>query len=76
MKIKTIGDLKSLIKNLDDFFEIEMRVRKAISEERLNTMSYPYPWDSENGNLEFDDIGYSDKVVCFSVDISDLFDLQ
>lgn len=66
-QIKTIGDLRKIIDGMDDDFSIEMRVRTKLSdEERMNSWS-PYKTEYFIG-FEFDDIGYSDKVICFSVE--------
>lgn len=53
MEIKNVGQLRKIIENLPDDFEIESR--------------YPYPYDTEYLTLEFDDIGVSDKVLCLGV---------
>ena len=66
--IKTLGDFRKLTKDLDDDFTIELRVRRRVPEEELKTRRYPYPYDTEYfEGFEFDDIGYSDKEVCFGV---------
>jgi hypothetical protein len=68
-RILTVGDLRKVIADLDDDFTIEMRVRTRVSDEELAKRSYPYPFDTEYiDGIEFDDIGYSDKVVCFGVE--------
>ena len=68
-KIKTIGDLRKIIDGMDDDFIIEMRVRSNVSDEELAKRKYKYPYDTEYFNgVEIDDIGYSDKVICFSVE--------
>jgi hypothetical protein len=69
MIIKTIGELKKLIKDFDDDYSIEMRVRTRISDEEAASRLYPYPFDTECvEGIEYDDIGVSDKVICFSVE--------
>lgn len=66
--IKTLGDFRKLTKDLDDDFAIEFRVRRRVPEEELKTRRYPYPYDTEYfEEFEFDDIGYSDKEICFGV---------
>lgn len=66
--IKTVGDLKKIIENLDDDFTIEFRVREKVSDEELAKRRYPYPYDTEYfDGIEFDDIGWSDKVLCLGV---------
>lgn len=67
-KIKTVGDLKNLINNVNDDFKIEFRVHKRIPEEQLKNLRYPFPFDTENfEGIDFDDIGHSDKVLYLSV---------
>ena len=41
MKIKTVGDLRKMISNLDDDFKLDIRIMEEISEEELKGMSYP-----------------------------------
>lgn len=66
--IKTLGDFRRLTKDLNDDFSIEFRVRTRVSEEELKNRRYPYPYDIEYFDVfEFDDVGYSDKVVCFGI---------
>jgi hypothetical protein len=68
-QIKTIGDLRKIIDGMDDDFLIEMRVRSKVSDDELAKRQYKYPYDTEYFNgVELDDIGYSDKVICFSVE--------
>ena len=65
--IKTIGDLKKLIANIDDEFKIELNIVTELSKEELDKMSYPYHYAQEPAYLEYRDIGHSDKVVSFEV---------
>lgn len=73
MEIKNIGQLRKIIENLSDDFEIEMRVRRKLTDEDIIKLHkkygriYPYPYDTEYLTLEFDDIGVSDKVLCLGV---------
>ena len=62
----TVGELRKIIKNIDDDFVIEMRVRRRKSEEEIikSKYPYPYPYNTAYTELEFDDIGYSDKQLC------------
>lgn len=68
-RIKTVGDIRKLIESLPDDFEIEMRLVRELTEEEAlkRNPQYPYPFVTDyEASLNFDDIGYSDKVVCFS----------
>lgn len=67
MEVKNVGQLRKIIENLPDDFEIEMRVRRKLTDEELKNCRYPYPYDTEYLTLEFDDIGVSDKVLCLGV---------
>lgn len=72
MSIKTFGDLKKLVKDLearelDDDFVLDVRFAREIPEEDLREMRYPYPWDLCDAIIEFSDIGYSDKVISIMV---------
>ena len=67
MKIKTVGDLRKMISNLDDDFRLDIRIMEEIPEEELKDISYPYPWRMYDGYLEFQDIGHSDKELCIGV---------
>ena len=67
MEVKNVGQLRKIIENLSDDYEIEMRVRRKLSDEELKECRYPYPYDTEYLTLEFDDIGVSDKVLCLGV---------
>lgn len=73
MEIKNVGQLRKIIENLSDDFEIEMRVRRKLTDEDIIKLHkkygriYPYPYDTEYLTLEFDDIGVSDKVLCLGV---------
>lgn len=65
-KIKTIGDFRRITKLLDDDFKLAIRIMKEIPEEERNPL-YSYPWEMIDGELEFQDIGYSDKDICIGV---------
>lgn len=65
MEIKNVGQLRKIIENLSDDYEIEMRIRRRLTDEELKNCRYPY--DTEYLTLEFDDIGVSDKVLCLGV---------
>ena len=70
--IKTIGELKKAIANIDDDFTITAQIVRELSEEELSDSNYPYPYEYTKANLEIEDIGYSDKDVFINVEeISD-----
>lgn len=52
MEIKNVGQLRKIIENLPDDFEIEMRVRRKLTDEELKNCRYPYPYDTEYLTLE------------------------
>ena len=66
--IKTIGELKKAIANIDDDFTIDVRIVRELSEEELSGSNYPYPYEYTKANLEIGDIGYSDKAVFINVE--------
>lgn len=66
-KIETVGELRELLKDLDDDYKLYIRIMKAIPEKDLKNSSYPYPWNMIDGYLEFQDIGVSDKELCLGV---------
>ena len=66
-KIETVGELRELLKDLDDDYKLDIRIMKAIPEKELKNSSYPYPWEMIKGYLEFQDIGVSDKELCLGV---------
>lgn len=76
-KIKTVGQLRKIIESLSDDYEIEMRVRRRLTDEEIRQLHekygkiYPYPYYTQNTDLEFDDIGVSDKVLCLGVEVED-----
>lgn len=76
-KIKTVGQLRKVIENLSDDYEIEMRIRRKLSDEDIIELHkkygkiYPYPYETSHSELEFDDVGVSDKVLCLGVELKD-----
>ena len=68
-KIMTVGDMRKLIEDLDDDFNIELRIRQRLSDEELKNIAYPYPYKTQYTNLVFDDIGYSDKDLCLGCEL-------
>lgn len=67
MKIKTVGDLRKITENISDDFKLDVKIMKEVTEEELKYRSYPYPWDMFDAELEFQDIGYTDKELCIGV---------
>lgn len=76
MEIKTLGQFREITKNLPDNYEIEMRIRRRISDEEMKELAdkygriYPYPYETDYSTLEFDDVGVSDRVLCLGVEIN------
>ena len=71
MEINNVGQLRKIIENLSDDYEIEMRIRRKLTQEELKHCRYPYPYDTKYLTLEFDDIGVSSKVLCLGVTSND-----
>ena len=70
--IKTIGELKKAISNIDDDFTITAQIVRELPEEELSDSNYPYPYEYIKAKLEIGDIAYSDKDVFINVEeISD-----
>ena len=71
----TVGELKKIVNNLEDDYKIQMRVRKRMADEEIIRMNkagfpaYPYPYITEYTELEFDDVGVSDRVLCLGCEI-------
>lgn len=76
-KIKTVGQLRKVIENLSDDYEIEMRIRRKLTDEDIIKLYkkygkiYLYPYETSYSELEFDDVGVSDKVLCLGVELKD-----
>ena len=64
-KIETVGELRELLKDLDDDYKLDIRIMKAIPEKDLKGSRYPL--EMIDGYLEFQDIGVSDKELCLGV---------
>lgn len=73
MEIKNVGQLRKIIENLSDDYEIEMRVRRKLTDEEIIELHriYPYPYETSYSELEFDDVGVSDKVLCLGVTLNE-----
>ena len=65
--IKTVGELRKILNDLDDGYKLDIRIMKKIPEQELIRKGYPYPWEMIDGYLEFQDIGYSHKELCIGV---------
>lgn len=63
MEIKTLGDFRKATQYLEDDFKLEVNFFEELTEEELKDMIYPYPWECTEGNLELNDIGYSDRII-------------
>lgn len=76
MGIKNVGQLRKIIGNLSDDYGIEMRVRRKLTDEGIIELHkkygriYPYPYETSYSELEFDDAGVSDKVLCLGVTLN------
>ena len=64
-KIETVGELRELLKDLDDDYKLDIRIMKAIPEKDLKGSRYP--WEMIEVYLKFQDIGVSDKELCLGV---------
>lgn len=77
MKVNNVGQLRKIIENLSDDYEIEMRVRRKLTDEEIIELHkkygriYPYPYETSYSELEFDDVGVSDKVLCLGVTLNE-----
>ncbi|MDY6845406.1 MAG: hypothetical protein SVW57_15115 [Thermodesulfobacteriota bacterium] len=66
----TVGDLRKILKNLEDDYRIELRVRRRLTDEEVKKIClYPYPYVTVYTDLEFDDVGVSDRVLCLGCEI-------
>jgi hypothetical protein len=66
MKVK---ELKQFLDRLDDDFDIKLLGKKAIPQEQLDKMSYTFPYDRFEFELETGDIGYSSKIAQLWIDL-------
>lgn len=67
MKVKELIDK---LKPYEDF-DLEVTVHLEVMEEELQKRMYKYPHDNYKAELDIDDIGHSDNVVCIGVEIVD-----
>ena len=52
-------------------FDLEITVHLEVTEEELQKILYKYPHKDYRAELNIDDIGYSDNVVCIGIEITD-----
>ncbi len=67
MEIKTLGDFRKATEHLSDDFKLEVGFYEQIPEDVLKKMFYSYPFYRTKCTLEFNDVGYSDSVICLGV---------
>lgn len=53
---------------MPDDFAIGIRVRRKLTDKELEGLNYPYPFETEESALEYDDTGWSDKTAYFGVE--------
>jgi len=58
-----VAELKEILRTVPDDVEINFELQTKVPEERLKTMSYPWPWDYEKLQFAGYDCGYSDRVL-------------
>ena len=58
MEIKTVGQLKNVIADIDDDFELAISLRELVPEEELSKREYkfPYPKRRKTPNFSYGDI--------------------
>lgn len=81
MEIKNVGQLRKIIENLPDDFEIEMRIRRKLTDEELKNCRYPYPYlkelglDTSDGSMFFEwSESDPDNMVLTSLDADTNYD--
>ena len=55
-----VKELKELIQNIDDDFDVEINIIKELTKEER-----PYPYEYIKAGIELQDIGYSDKIAIY-----------
>jgi len=68
MRINTVGELKNILKNINDDFTLTIKIRTKVSDEELENRTWKYPYDFQEAIIEFNDIAYSDKRVAFGIE--------
>lgn len=63
--------VQKLIDKLKDYedFDLEVTLHLEVMEEELQKRLYQHPYDNYKVELDIDDIGYSDEVVCMGAEI-------
>lgn len=67
MIIKTVGDLKKVLSSFNDDFTLDIVIMKRLPMKEILKSKYPYPYNPTDATLEYHDVGWSDKLVCFGV---------
>lgn len=77
MEIKNAGQPGKTIEDLSDDYGTGMRVRRKLTDEGIIGLHekygriYPYPYETSCSELESDDAGVSDKVLCPGVTLNE-----
>lgn len=70
MRVKTVGDIRELIKNLDDDYTFQLSVNRKVPDEAVNSLSYFCQIDSAHQEgFDVDEISVGDKEVCIRVNV-------
>ena len=62
-----VSELKEILRTVPDDVDIEFELQTKVPEERLKTMSYPWPYDYEKLQFAGYDCGYSSMVLKIDV---------
>lgn len=62
--VKTVGELRRLLDQVDDGFEVDVNVVRPLSGDPKGL-----PYELAPATLEFDDVGHSSRRICFSVTV-------
>lgn len=65
----TVKELIENLQKLPEDFQIKSQVIREIPEDELDKMSYKFPYEFIDANLDIADIGYSDKIVKLTMSI-------
>lgn len=70
MRIKTVGDLRSMIEDLEDDYTIEMSVNRNVPVDVVNRLNYWCCIDTDRQDgFKFEGVGVGDKELCISVEV-------